>query len=369
MTGRRVTRACVLIAAGGTGGHVIPGLEVGRELRSRGWECVFIGTGRGFENRLVPPAGFELCQVPSGALNRVSLQRRLKTLAGTPSGIASAVALVLCRRPAAALSLGGYAAGPLVVACAILDVPLVVLEPNASPGLANRLAAPVARRALVCHPGAAAYFRHASCKQVRLPVRREFFQQRAKRAGSPFTVLVLGGSQGATRLNQAAVEAVRLWRRRPAPVPRIIHQTGPRDLEAVRQAYAELGVPAKTASFFEDMPERFRTADLVICRAGASAIGEICASGKPSVLVPFPHAADDHQRANAETVANAGGAVLVADEDWTGGRMAQLVGTLASDPSRMRAMSAALKGMAPRGAAAAVAAAVISAAGSGKGGN
>jgi len=357
---------CVLIAAGGTGGHVIPALEVGRELRSKGWECVFVGTASGFENRLVPTAGFELCRVPSGALNRVSLQRRLKTLLAAPSGIAAAVALVRCRRPRAALSLGGYAAGPLVLACALLDVPLVVLEPNATPGLANRLAAPVARRALVCHQAAAAFFRYGSCQFVRLPVRREFFEQPARREGAPFTVLILGGSQGATRLNRAAVGAVRSWRRRGMPVPRLVHQTGPRELEAVRRAYREEGVDAETAAFFDDMPERFGAADLVICRAGASAIAELCAVGRPSVLVPFPHAAHDHQHANAKTVAEAGGALLVADSEWSGDRMAGLVESLVSDRPRLRSMAAATARLAPRGATEAVAAAVVRAAASGE---
>ncbi len=358
----------VLIAAGGTGGHVIPGLEVGRELRSLGWECIFVGTERGFETRMVPAAGFELCLVPSGSLKAVSLRRRLRTLLGAPAAIAAAVRLVRCRRPAAALSLGGYAAGPLVMACALLDVPLVVLEPNASPGLANRLAAPVARRALVCHPRAGAYFRPASCQLARLPVRRGFFERLPRAAGSPFTVLVLGGSQGATSLNRAAIGAVRAWRARGRPVPRLVHQTGSRDLDGVRAAYREAGVEAETSAFFDDMPERVGAADLVICRAGASAIAELCAAGKPSVLVPFPHAADDHQRANGQVVADAGGAMLVADAEWTGDRMARVVETLASDRVRLSAMSAALDGLSPRGAAETVAAAVITAAGRMQGG-
>ncbi len=346
MAGKRV-----LIAAGGTGGHVIPGLEVAKELRGRGWHCVFVGTARGFENRLVPAAGFDLRHVPIGSLKRVSLRRRLNTLISAPAALAVAVGLVRQHRPSAALSLGGYAAGPLVAACALLDVPLVLLEPNARPGLANRLAAPVARKALVCHPKAAKHFQSASCELTGLPVRREFFQQPRKAAGAPFTVLILGGSQGASRLNQAAVEAVRIWCRDGRPVPRLLHQTGQRDHDSVSAAYREADVDAETAVFFDDMPDRFGLADLVICRAGASVIAELCAAGKPSVLVPFPFAADDHQRANGAVVAEVGGALLVDDSEWTGSRMAQEVDALATDRARLRQMGAALAPLAPTGAA------------------
>ena len=332
----------VLIAAGGTGGHVIPGLEVAKELRRRGWVCVFVGTAKGFENRLVPAAGFDLRLVPIGALKRVSLRRRLATLLSVPAAFSVTAGLVRRYRPAAALSLGGYAAGPLVLAAALLDVPLVLLEPNAQPGLANRLAALAARRALVCHPRAARRFGQASCQITHLPVREEFFEARQKPAGGPFTVLILGGSQGAARLNQAALDAVRIWQGRERECPRLFHQAGKRDVERVSAAYGEAGIEAEAAEFFDEMPELFSQADLVICRAGASVIAELCAARKPAVLVPFPGAADDHQRANASVLARAGGALLCDDSTWTGERMVREVDALAADPSRLRRMSRAL---------------------------
>ncbi len=348
---RSTAEPCVLIAAGGTGGHVIPGLEVAKELRRRGWLCVFVGTARGFEGRLVPAAGFDLRYVPVGALNRVSLRRRLTTLLLLPAAFSVAAGLVLRYRPAAALSLGGYAAGPLVLASALMDVPLVLLEPNARPGLANRLAALVARRALVCHPRAAKRFRSASCQLARLPVRREFFEAREKAPGEPFTVLILGGSQGAVRLNEAALEAVRIWRDEGRRCPRLLHQTGERDAEEVSAAYREAGVEAVAAAFFDNMPRLFSQADLVVCRAGASVIAELCAAGKPAVLVPFPFAADNHQQANGAAVADAGGALLCDDSEWTGERMVREIDALSADPVRLQRMSRALARLSPRGAA------------------
>ena len=355
---RSTAERCVLIAAGGSGGHVIPGLEVAKELRRRGWLCVFVGTARGFENRLVPAAGFDLRHLPVGALNSVSLRRRVTTLLLLPAALSIVAGLVLRYRPAAGLSLGGYAAGPLVLASALMDVPLVLLEPNARPGLANRLAALVVRRALVCHPRAAKRFRSASCQLAKLPVREGFFEAREKAPGEPFTVLILGGSQGAVRLNEAALEAVRIWREEGRQCPRLLHQTGDRDAERVAAAYRKGGIEARAAAFFDDMPRLFSEADLVVCRAGASVIAELCAAGKPAVLVPFPFAADDHQQANAAEVADAGGALLCEDSEWTGERMVREIGALSADPSRLQRMSRALAQLSPRGAAEDVADAV-----------
>ena len=352
----------VIIAAGGTGGHVIPALEVAGVLRARGWECAFVGTPRGFENRLVPQAGFELHHVPIGSLNRVSLRRRLETLFSVPYALAVMLALVRRLQPLAAFSLGGYSSGPLVVVCALLDLPLVVMEPNARAGLANRLAAPAARRALLSHVRAATYFRSGTCSLTGMPVRGEFFRTTARPKGAPFSVLILGGSQGAARLNRAAVDAARKWQAEGVRPPCLVHQTGEREHAAVTAAYAEIGIAVETAPFFDDMPARFAQADLVICRAGASVIAELCAACKPCVLVPLPHAADDHQRANGATLAEAGAAVLVEDTEWTGSRMVREIASLEADSGRLAAMAKALAPMARKQAAEDAADAVVAAA-------
>lgn len=362
MTAESARSKCVLIAAGGTGGHVIPGVEVAKELRDRGWECVFVGTARGFENRLVPEAGFALRHVPIGSLKSVSLRRRLATLLSAPKALASAIRLVRQRRPAVALSLGGYAAGPIVAACALLEVPLVVLEPNARPGLANRLAAPAARRTLLGHPHAASFFNAATSRVTGMPVRREFFREVPRSVDLPFTVLILGGSQGAARLNRAALDAVRLWLKEGDEIPMLMHQTGDREHLAISEAYRKLDIDADTAAFFDDMPARFGRADLVVCRAGASVIAELCAARKPAVLVPFPYAADDHQRANGAALESVGGAVLVEDADWSGERMAREVDRFRRDPRCLAAMSTALAPLAPTDAVQKAATAVADAA-------
>ena len=352
----------VIIAAGGTGGHVIPALEVAGVLRARGWECVFVGTSRGFENRLVPQAGYELYHVPIGSLNRVSLRRRLATLLSAPCAVAIMLALVRRLQPLVAFSLGGYSSGPLVVACALLDLPLVVMEPNARAGLANRLAAPAARRALLSHVRAASYFRSGTCSLTGMPVRGEFFRTAPRPKGAPFSVLILGGSQGAARLNRAAVDAARRWHAQGVRPPRLVHQTGEREHEAVAAAYAEIGIEAETSPFFDDMPARFAQADLVICRAGASVIAELCAACKPCVLIPLPSAADDHQRANGASLAEAGGAVLVEDAEWTGPRMVREIASLEADCGRLEGMAKALAPLARAQAAQDAAAAVVNAA-------
>lgn len=330
-----------LIAAGGTGGHVIPALQVAAALRGRGHECIFAGTPRGLENRLVPAAGFELRHVPVGPLNRVSWGRRWRTAAESPLALRAAWRLLDELAPAAVLSMGGYASGPLALSCALRETPLVVMEPNAVPGMANRIAGMFASRALLGSAAAAKYFRNGIGRQTGVPVRPEFFEREPRPANRAFTVLVTGGSQGSRKLNDAAVGAARYWRASGAAAPRLIHQTGNNDFPRVCGAYREIGFAAETAPFYDDAPALYKRADLVICRAGASAVAELCAAGKASVLVPFPHAADDHQAVNARELALAGGAVMVEDGAWTGEKMAQTVDLLRSKPADIAAMEAA----------------------------
>ena len=340
-----------VIAAGGTGGHVIPALQVAAALRRRGHECIFAGTARGLENRLVPAAGFELRHVRIGPLNRVSWGRRLRTALEAPRALHSAWRLLDEVKPAAVLSLGGYASGPLALSCALRETPLVVMEPNAKPGMANRLAGMFASRALLGFEAAAKYFRNGIARQTGVPVRAEFFERPPRPVKRTFTVWITGGSRGSRKLNEAAVGAARYWRASGAAAPDIVHQTGSDDFEWVRGAYRELGFAAQTAPFYDDAPARCARADLVICRAGASALAELCAAGKASILIPFPHAADNHQLVNARELVCAGGALLVADGEWTGEKMAQTVDRLRSQPDELEEMAAVAAGRAmPRAA-------------------
>ena len=345
-----------VIAAGGTGGHVLPGLRVGEELRRRGFDCEFVGTERGLEARLVPDAGFHLHTLRVGALNRVSAARKLSTAIQLPAAVARAFGILRERRTGAVLSLGGYASGPIVAASLLLRIPLIVMEPNAIPGLANRLAARFVRRAFLGFSEARRYFPKGRAEVVGVPIREEFYALPRKRHLGAATILVTGGSQGSRTLNRAAVAAAREWVREGFPGGlRLIHQTGEPEYNEVRAEYEELSRESEIAlealAFIDDMPAAFAEADLIVCRAGASALAELSAAGKASILVPFPFAADDHQRRNAEAMAQSGAARVVLDEEWTGERMVREVGQILGAPGRLEKMEDAARGLARPGAA------------------
>ncbi len=341
-----------LIAAGGTGGHVLPGIEVARELRARGHLCVFVGTARGQEKRLVPAAGFALELLRTGALKGLSVFKRLKTLVGLPASFLQARAVIEKWHPGAVLSLGGYASGPTMVMARMQEIPVVVLEPNARPGLAVRWAAPFVEHGLVAFPEALTYFGAGRAEVSGIPICQEFFDLHRRDPREPFTLLITGGSQGSRRLNTAVVEALGLWNEKGRLGElKIIHQTGAGEYEQVRAAYANYSVDAEVAPFFDDMPSLFAVADLVICRAGASAVAELCAAGKASILVPYPHAADQHQLLNARSQAEIGAARVVDDHEMSGERLLREVEALWSKPAELARMENAARGRAKPGAA------------------
>ncbi|HUP04414.1 MAG TPA: undecaprenyldiphospho-muramoylpentapeptide beta-N-acetylglucosaminyltransferase [Bryobacteraceae bacterium] len=338
-----------LLAGGGSGGHVIPLLAVARELRRRGHSLFFVGTSRGLENKLVPAEGFHLKLISVGGLNRVGLGRKLATLAALP--FATAKCLGLLRGVDAVFSIGGYAAGPPVMAALLRRTPVIVMEPNAVPGFTNRVIGRFVRRALVSFPETARFFAAGRAELTGLPVREEFFQVPPKAPGGPFTVLVTGGSQGSRTLNRAVKESWPLFQRAGLPV-RIIHQTGPEACEALRAEFAGTGLEGEVVPFIAAMPAVFAAADLIVCRSGAGAVSELAAAGKPAVLVPFPFAADDHQTRNAEAMERAGAARLVKDSEMTGQRLFAVVSELTAAPETLAAMSHAARRLARPGAAA-----------------
>ncbi|MBM3745593.1 MAG: undecaprenyldiphospho-muramoylpentapeptide beta-N-acetylglucosaminyltransferase [Acidobacteria bacterium] len=338
------------MAGGGTGGHVIPLLAVAEELRRRGHAPFFVGTRPGLESRLVPAAGFELEWIEIGGLKRVGLGRTLRTLGQLPRSIARVYRLLKRRRPAAVFSLGGYAAGPVMLAARLRRIPLVLMEPNAMPGMTNRRMGRFAARALISFPEAARYFPAGRAEVTGLPVRSEFFALPAKPRGDVLTILITGGSQGSRRLNQAAREAWPLFSAADLWV-RLVHQTGPQAHVEMARAFAETELEGEVVPFIQDMPLAFAAADLVISRSGAGAVAELAAAGKPAILVPFPYAADDHQQRNAEALARAGAARLVADAEFTGARLVEEVRGLLTEPGRLERMGAAARGLArPRAA-------------------
>jgi UDP-N-acetylglucosamine--N-acetylmuramyl-(pentapeptide) pyrophosphoryl-undecaprenol N-acetylglucosamine transferase len=349
-----------ILAGGGTGGHVIPALAIANQLKkSYGAEVLFIGTARGIENRLVPAAGYELKLVRVGALKNVSLMTRAKTAFDLPRAVWDAGRMLNVFAPDVVIGVGGYASGPAMLAAVVKHIPTLAFEPNVVPGFANRMVARFVSAAAVHFAETAKYFRHAEVTGV--PVRQAFFEIEAltdkKRGGTP-TVLVFGGSQGAHAINEAMIRCLPVLQRE-APGIHIIHQTGERDYHDARAAYRSFsstvssaaGDSAEVFKFIEDMPAAFARADLVVCRSGASTVAEIAAAGKPAVFVPFPRAADDHQRVNAEALARAGAAVVVEESKLEGVWLAETISALLLDPARLRAMSAAARELAHPNAA------------------
>jgi len=339
-----------LMAGGGTGGHVIPLLAVATELRSRGHECFFVGTERGAEARLVPAAGFPLELIRIGGLQGVSIRRKIESVIDLVRATLSQFSRLGVRRPDAIFSLGGYVAGPPVLAALPRRIPVVVMEPNAVPGLTNRWIARFVSRALVNFSETGKYFPAGRTEVTGLPVREEFFHIAQRSDGGTFTVLITGGSQGSRTLNLAARAAWPKLRELPHDIY-IIHQTGPAHYKELWPRFEESGVPGEMSAFIEDMPAAYARADVVICRSGAGAVSELAAAGKPSVLIPFPYAADDHQLHNAERFREAGAALLFTDKEWTGERMFQVIRGLAADRERLHKMSDAARSLAHPGAA------------------
>jgi len=331
----------VLIAGGGTGGHIIPALAVARQLvAAYGAELLFVGTPRGMESRLVPAAGFPLHLIEVGQLKNVSLGTRMRTLADLPRSIFACRRLIRDFKPGVVFGVGGYASGPAMAAALWMKVPAMAFEPNAMPGLANRLVGMRVKAAAVNFTQAAKWFRN--CEVTGIPVRPEFFALQPPAGPAPH-LLIFGGSQGARIFNthlpkgiQGLLQAV--------PGLTVLHQSGARLFEATQAAYAASGAdPSRwqVQPFLDDMPARFAEAHLVLARAGASSVAELAAAGKPSLLVPFAAAADEHQKRNAEAMVAAHAAVMLEEPDLAiPGKLLQALTALLNNPSRLALMGA-----------------------------
>jgi UDP-N-acetylglucosamine--N-acetylmuramyl-(pentapeptide) pyrophosphoryl-undecaprenol N-acetylglucosamine transferase len=333
-----------ILAGGGTGGHVIPALAIAQELQKRyGAEVLFIGTARGIENRLVPAAGFPLKLVQVGALKNVSIATRLKTSLDLPRAVLHARRILAEFKPDIVIGVGGYASGPAMLAAVLKRIPTLAFEPNVVPGFANRMVARFVSGAAVHFEETKKFFRRAQVTGV--PVRQAFLDLPQKAAGTTPTLLVFGGSQGAHAINQAVMEAVPTLRER-IPGIHIIHQTGERDFEAAKTACATLGAAIEAHRFIDDMPARFAQADLLLCRSGASTVAEITAAAKPAIFVPFPEAADDHQKRNAEALERAGAALMLDQSNLTPASLADAVISLFYDRTRLQNMAQAARKLA-----------------------
>jgi UDP-N-acetylglucosamine--N-acetylmuramyl-(pentapeptide) pyrophosphoryl-undecaprenol N-acetylglucosamine transferase len=346
----------VLVAAGGTGGHIYPGIAVAQEIMRRdpNSKVLFVGTARGLETRLVRQAGFELSLIDSAGLKNVGMIARMRGLAVLPKSLNAARNVIRGFQPDVVVGAGGYVSGPVVLTAALTNRPTLVMESNALPGFTNRVLARFVDRAAVSFEQALPYFR-GKATVTGNPVRREFFEIPARlRDPARFSLLVFGGSQGAHAINEAVIAALpRLNQLRR--VLRIKHQTGETDLEKMKAAYAAAGwgTNVEVRSYIDDMVTSFAEADLVICRAGATTTAELIAAGKAAIMIPFPFAADDHQRKNAEALETAGAASMILQKDLTAETLANEIIGLVEAPEKVSAMEGAARKLARGDAAAA----------------
>jgi UDP-N-acetylglucosamine--N-acetylmuramyl-(pentapeptide) pyrophosphoryl-undecaprenol N-acetylglucosamine transferase len=352
----------VLIAGGGTGGHVVPALAIARELRdAHNAEVRFVGTARGLETRLVPEAGFPLDLVRSGQWKSVSLATRLHTVIDLPLGVMECLRLLREFRPQVVVGVGGYASGPAMLAALLLRIPTLAFEPNAVPGLANRLVGRWVSAAAVNFAQTQRYFRNA--RVTGIPVRAEFFAIEPKSASAPPRLLVFGGSQGARVLNEAMPKiAQRLFEQ--FVNLEIVHQAGARHAQSTTKAYDRVSLAGqqrvRVQPYLDQMPREFAAADLLLCRSGASTMAELGAAGRASLLVPFALAADDHQRRNAEVFRNAGAAHMLTEAELAGPeRLLNELVALLADPAELRTMGEQARTLARPDAARQIASMVV----------
>jgi len=314
----------ILIMAGGTGGHIFPGLAVAAEMRAAGWDVVWMGAKGGMEERLVPPHGHRTAWIRARAARGKGLVQKLLLPANLLFSFWESARHIRREKPDVVLGLGGYVAFPGGMMASLLNRPLALHEQNAIAGLANRVLATVADRTMVAFPGAL-----KGAEWTGNPVRAEIAalpgpEERFRGRGGPLRLLVVGGSLGAQALNEALPKALALLQEKVF----VVHQAGEKHLEALKEGYRRAGVEGELVAFIQDMAQRYAEADLVVCRAGAVTIAELSAGGVASVLVPFPHAVDDHQSANARFLADKGAALLVQQRDLTPERLAALIGSL-----------------------------------------
>jgi UDP-N-acetylglucosamine--N-acetylmuramyl-(pentapeptide) pyrophosphoryl-undecaprenol N-acetylglucosamine transferase len=325
-----------IIAGGGTGGHLFPGIAVAREIqrRSEGAEVLFVGAEQGIETRLVPQEGFPLRCLPAGSMKGVGWSARLRNLVATLKGILGARKILNEFRPSVVIGVGGYASFPMLGAAILNGYPRIIMEQNAVPGLANRVLGRWVDFAAVTDPATSSYFGRRAVVTGN-PIRPQFKTIPNKEHQPPYQVLVFGGSQGARAINNAILESLPLlsdWKGRLS----FTHQTGEAQLNATRAAYAAVGFDADVRAFFNDFHQKYATADLIVSRAGATTVAEIKASGRAAILVPFPFAADDHQTRNAQSMVGEHAAIMISNAELTGEKLATTIRTLLSDIPRLR---------------------------------
>ncbi|HTL03370.1 MAG TPA: undecaprenyldiphospho-muramoylpentapeptide beta-N-acetylglucosaminyltransferase [Vicinamibacterales bacterium] len=339
----------VVIAGGGTGGHLFPGLAVARALKARVPDATisFAGTASGIEARVIPSTEFELDVIRSGGLKGKSPAALLRGLALLPLSALDAWSVISRRRPEVVIGVGGYSSGPVVGIAAVRGIPTLLLEQNAVPGITNRLLAPLVKAAAVTYDSSTSFFGGKAFVSGN-PVRQEFLHvDDAAVHADHVRVLIFGGSQGAHAINVAVAEAAeRLAGSGDAPAVTVVCQTGTRDFDMVREAFQRAGVQGRVERFIDAMDREVNDAGVIVSRAGATTLAEIMAAGRPSILIPLPTATDDHQRKNAEALGAAGAAEVIEQKSLTGALLVDRIRALAGDKPRRLAMSKAARGLA-----------------------
>jgi UDP-N-acetylglucosamine--N-acetylmuramyl-(pentapeptide) pyrophosphoryl-undecaprenol N-acetylglucosamine transferase len=341
----------VLVAGGGTGGHLYPGIAIAEEVKSTtGGEAVFVGTARGLETKLVPAAGFSLELVTVSGLKRMGLGGLLRGLARLPAAFVESARILRRHRPDVVLGVGGYASGPLVFAAALLGYPTAIQEQNSLPGFTNRVLGRFVRRVFVAFDDAAARFSRRKVRYLGNPVRRSFLDRVGAAAGAAAAsgaegraIVILGGSQGSRAVNELASGMVRVLDAR-GRLPPIIHQTGADQFDEMQVNYAALGYEGRVdiRAYIDDMPAVLSQAAVCVARAGALTLAELAIMRRPAILIPLPTAADDHQTMNALAFERAGAAVLLPQASASATRLGDLVDEILQDPGRRASMAAAM---------------------------
>jgi len=331
-----------MIAGGGTGGHLFPALALAEAFQERNPEnrVLFVGSRRGLEATVLTREGYAFQAIEGASLKGKSLWGKLRSLTAVPGSLVQSWRLIRSFKPDLVLGVGGYASGPVVLTAWAMGVKTAVQEQNAFPGLSNRILGKGVDRVFISFAGSDRHFPLGKAILTGNPVRKMIRQNKRVERKEPqaqFTLLVFGGSQGAHHLNQAMGEAL-LHLGELKDRLRVIHQTGEKDFNGVQQAYQKEGVKAEVWPFIYDMDRAYASADLILCRAGATTLSEVMAMGKPAILVPYPYAANDHQTLNARTLADAGAAWIVPNGDLTGAYLGIILKELSGDPGRLKAM-------------------------------
>jgi len=336
----------VLVAGGGTGGHLYPGIAIADEIRtSTGGEAVFVGTSRGLETRLVPAAGFPLELVTVSGLKRMGLRGVLRGLARLPGAFLESARILRRHRPDVVLGVGGYASGPLVFTAALLGYPTAIQEQNSLPGFTNRMLGRLVKRVFVAFDAAAGRFARRKVRRLGNPVRRSFLDRvaAATRSDEGRAIVILGGSQGSRAVNELASGMVRVLDAR-GRLPPVIHQTGADQFDEMQVSYGALGYAGRVEvrAFIDDMPAVLSQAAVCVARAGALTLAELAIMRRPAVLIPLPTAADDHQTLNALEFERAGAAVVLPQAQASATRLGDMVDEILQDPARRASMAAAM---------------------------